>query len=236
MYFPNSTRFEGYFINGFQNDKGFLINPDKGIKQEIFYKNGNIIGQGEIYDYNRSTYKKKFKEELNEFEKNCKNAGFEKYMNLMMNIMPTKEEYLLKKGIKEEINGIYIGELNSIGFKYGRGVFINNYTKTYYLGYFINNEKHGKGTNYYSDGNIQYTGNYRRNRTSGQGEFRYKNGDILRGTFNSCGEGKGIYIFNNGNYWYGSFYAWNLNGKGFLYDKNGKNLGENIYEYNKLIG
>ena len=236
LYFPNSTRFEGYFINGFQNDKGFLINPDKGIKQEIFYKNGNIIGQGEIYDYNRSTYKKKFKEELNEFEKNCKNAGFEKYMNLMMNIMPTKEEYLLKKGIKEEINGIYIGELNSIGFKYGRGVFINNYTKTYYLGYFINNEKHGKGTNYYSDGNIQYTGNYRRNRTSGQGEFRYKNGDILRGTFNSCGEGKGIYIFNNGNYWYGSFYAWNLNGKGFLYDKNGKNLGENIYEYNKLIG
>ena len=44
------------------------------------------------------------------------------------------EEYakIAEKVIKEENNGIYIGEMNSIGFKYGRGVFINNYTKMYY--------------------------------------------------------------------------------------------------------
>ena len=173
-----------------------------------------------------------FKKEFEEFENKCKNLGYEKYMNLMMNIKPTKDTYLLKKGIKQEIEGVYIGEMNSIGFKYGRGVFIDNYTKTYYVGYFINNEKMGKGINYYSDGTIKYIGEFRRNKTSGNGEFRYKNGDILQGKFNSIGEGNGIYTFKNGNYWKGTFYAWNLHGNGILYDKNGNCLGERRYEYN----
>ena len=236
LYYPNNTRFEGNFINGFQNDKGYLINSDKSIKQEIIYKNGNIIEQGEIYDYKRSKYKKKFKEEFNEFEKKCKKLGYEKYMNLMMNIKCTKDTYLLKKGIKEEINGIYIGEMNSVGFKYGRGVFIDLFTKMYYVGHFINNEKFGKGVNYYPNGNVQYIGEFKRDKVSGQGEFRYKNGEILQGKFNSVGEGYGVYTFNDGAYWKGNFYAWSLNGKGMYYDKSGKYLGEKSYEYNKPIG
>ena len=156
-------------------------------------------------------------------------------MNLMMNIKSTKDTYLLKKGIKEENNGIYIGEMNSIGFKYGRGVFINNYTKMYYVGHFINNEKHGKGINYYPNGKIQYIGEFMRNKTSGQCEFRYKNGEILQGKFNSVGEGIGVYTFKNGNYWKGTFYAWNLHGIGMFYDKNGNCLGERRCEYNEVI-
>ena len=232
LYYPNSTRFEGYFANGYQNDKGYLIISEKNKKQEIIYNNGNIIEQGEIYDYRRSKYQKMFKKEFEEFENKCKNLGYEKYMNLMMNIKPTKDTYLLKKGIKQEIEGVYIGEMNSIGFKYGRGVFIDNYTKTYYVGYFINNEKMGKGINYYSDGTIKYIGEFRRNKPSGKGEFRYKNRDILQGEFNSIGEGNGVYTFKNGNYWKGTFYAWNLHGNGILYDKNGNYLGERRYEYN----
>ena len=236
LYYPNTTRFEGHFLNGFQNGKGYLINYNKEKKQEIIYQNGNIIEQGKIYDYKRSKYKKKFKEEFDEFEKNCKKLGYEKYMNLMMNIKPTNDSYLLKKGIKVEIGGKYIGEMNSIGFKYGRGVFIEDYTNMYYVGYFVNNEKFGKGVNYYPDGKVQYIGEYRRNKTSGQGEFRYKNGDILQGIFNSCGEGTGVYTFSDGSYWKGTFYAWNLHGKGMLYDKYGKYLGEKNFEYNKQIG
>ena len=157
-------------------------------------------------------------------------------MNLMMNIKCTKDTYLLKKGIKEEINGIYIGEMNSVGFKYGRGVFIDLFTKMYYVGHFINNEKFGKGVNYYPNGNVQYIGEFKRGKISGQGEFRYKNGEILQGKFNSVGEGYGVYTFNDGAYWKGNFYAWCLNGKGMYYDKSGKYLGEKSYEYNKPIG
>ena len=236
LYYRNNTRFEGYFVNGLQNDKGFLINPEKLIKQEITYNNGNIIEQGEIYNYNKSKYQKQFKEEFDEFEAKCKKLGYEKYMDLMMNIKPTKDSYLLKKGIKEENNGIYIGEMNSIGFKYGRGVFINNYTKMYYVGHFINNEKHGKGINYYPNGKIQYIGEFMRNKTSGQGEFRYKNGEILQGKFNSVGEGIGVYTFSDGAYWKGKFFAWCLDGNGEYYNKDGKYLGQKSFELNKPVG
>ena len=59
----------------------------------------------------------------------------------MMNIKATKDTYMLKKGIKQEVSGVYIGEMNSIGFKHGRGVLVNTYDKTFYVGYFLNNEK-----------------------------------------------------------------------------------------------
>ena len=90
--------------------------------------------------------------------------------------------------------------------------------------------------NYYPNGNVQYIGEFKRDKVSGQGEFRYKNGEILQGKFNSVGEGYGVYTFNDGAYWKGNFYAWSLNGKGMYYDKNGKYLGEKSYEFNKPIG
>ena len=236
LYFQNESRFEGNFVNGYQNDKGYLISPDYLTKQEIVYNNGNIIEQGEIIDYRKGRYRKKFQKEYFEFERKCKELGYEKFMHLMMNIKPTKETYVLKKGIKEEISGIYIGEMNSIGFKYGRGVFIDNYTNTFYVGYFVNNEKLGKGVNYYSNGNKQYIGEYRRNKPVGKGEFRYQNGEVLQGVFNSVGEGTGVFTFDDGAYWRGNFYAWTLNGNGTYYTKDGYCLGQKSYEFNKPVG
>ena len=235
LYFQNESRFEGTFVNGYQNDKGYLIRGDYMAKQEIVYNNGNVIEQGEIIDYKKGRYKKQFQQEYFEFEKQCKELGYEKVMNLMMNIKPTKDTYMLKKGIKEEVSGLYIGEMNSIGFKYGRGVFIDNYTNTFYVGYFVNNEKFGKGVNYYSNGKQQYIGEYRRNKPVGKGEFRYKNGEILQGTFNSVGEGEGVFTFDDGAYWRGNFYAWTLNGSGTYYTKDGYCIGQKSYEFNKPI-
>ena len=41
-----------------------------------------------------------------------KNLKYEKFMDLMMNLKPTKDTYLLKKVIKEEQNWKYIGFKN----------------------------------------------------------------------------------------------------------------------------
>ena len=60
LYYANSIRFEGIFFKGYKNGKGYLINLKKCTKQEIIYDNGNIIKQGEIYDYKKSKYKKIF--------------------------------------------------------------------------------------------------------------------------------------------------------------------------------
>ena len=143
--YTNGSRIEGTFIDGYLNDKGYLIDGDYYKKQEIVYSNGNIIEQGEIIDYSKNKYKKQFKEELKEFEKKCKENKYEKYMKSMMKLKEPKDKYMLKKGIKREGLGVYIGEMNSIGFKHGRGVFVDSYNKTFYVGYFLNNEKNGKG-------------------------------------------------------------------------------------------
>ena len=235
LYFNNKSRFEGSFVDGYQNDKGYLITGDYMTIQEIVYNNGNIIEQGEIIDYHKGRYRKEFQDKFLEFERQCKENGYEQFMNLMMNIKATKDTYVLKKGIKEEVSGIYIGEMNSIGFKYGRGVFIDNYTNTFYVGYFVNNEKFGKGINYYSNGKKQYIGEYRRNKPIGKGEFKYENGEVLQGVFNSVGEGKGVYTFEDGAYWRGNFYAWTLNGKGTYFTKEGYSLGEKAFEFNQHV-
>ena len=235
LYYQNDSRFEGTFVNGLPNDKGYLISGDNLTKQEIVYNMGNIIEQGEKTDYRKGSCRKQFRDEFYEFEKICKQYGYDKFMNLMMNIKPTKDSYMLKKGIKEEVSGLYIGEMNTVGFKYGRGVFIDSFTKMYYVGYFVNNEKFGKGVNYYPDGKQQYIGDYKRNKPVGKGEFRYPNGEVLQGTFNSIGEGQGVYTFSDGAYWRGSFYAWTLTGTGTYYTKDGYCLGQKAYEYNKII-
>jgi hypothetical protein len=156
-------------------------------------------------------------------------------MDFMMNIKATKDTYMLKKGIKQDSSGVYIGEMNSIGFKHGRGVLVDTYNKTFYVGYFLNNEKSGKGVNYNSDGKQQYIGEFKRNKPCGKGEFRYKNGEVLQGTFNSVGEGKGVYTFDDGAYWRGNFYAWTLNGNGTYYTKEGYIVGEKAFDLNKPV-
>jgi len=235
LYYQNDSRFEGTFVNGYPNDKGYLISGDNLTKQEIVYNNGNIIEQGEKTDYRKGSCRKQFRDEFLEFEKLCKQHGYDKFMNLMMNIKPTKDTYMLKRGIKEEVSGIYIGEMNTVGFKYGRGVFIDSYTNMFYVGYFVNNEKFGKGVNYYPTGKQQYIGEYRRNKPVGKGEFRYQNGEVLQGTFNSVGEGQGVFTFDDGAYWRGNFYAWTLTGVGTYYTKDGYCLGQKAYEFNTPI-
>ena len=235
LYYQNDSRFEGTFVNGYPNDKGYLISGDNLTKQEIVYNYGNIIEQGEKTDYRKGSCRKQFRDEFLEFEKLCKQHGYDKFMNLMMNIKPTKDTYMLKRGIKEEVSGIYIGEMNTVGFKYGRGVFIDSYTNMFYVGYFVNNEKFGKGVNYYPTGKQQYIGEYRRNKPVGKGEFRYQNGEVLQGTFNSVGEGQGVFTFDDGAYWRGNFYAWTLTGVGTYYTKDGYCLGQKAYEFNTPI-
>jgi len=155
---------------------------------------------------------------------------FRGYYDFEMNIT-----YMLKKGIKQDASGVYIGEMNSIGFKHGRGVLVDTYNKTFYVGYFLNNEKSGKGVNYNSDGKQQYIGEFKRNKPCGKGEFRYKNGEVLQGTFNSVGEGKGVYTFSDGAYWRGNFYGWTLNGKGTYYTNEGYIVGEKAFDLNKPV-
>ena len=60
--------------------------------------------------------------------------------------------------------------------------------------------------------------------------------EILEGDFNSTGEGQGVYTFADGACWKGTFYAWNLNGVGEYYTKEGIFMGMMKYNLNNFIG
>ena len=229
-YFPNGSRFEGHFINGEKNDKGYLINESYTTKQEIIYKNGNVIEQGDIEQCNKGSYQKKIQKEFEELYKKYPN-----YVKMFMKLKPTKDNLVLIRGTKDDINGLYIGEMNSIGFKHGRGVLIDPHGKSFYVGYFDNDLKEGHGIIYYEQNKPKYIGNFKRNKICGKGRFYYVNGEKLEGDFNEVGEGLGVYTFADGASWKGTFYAWTLHGEGEYFSKDGVSYGIKKYHLNNYI-
>jgi len=82
----------------------------------------------------------------------------------------------------------------------------------YYIGEWLNNLKHGKGTYYYKNGNIKYEG------------------DFIKNKF----EGNGKYIYENGEYYIGQWLNDQIHGKGTYYYKNGKIKYEGVFIKNQL--
>ena len=81
----------------------------------------------------------------------------------------------------------------------GRGVFVYP-TGERYAGEFEEGDKHGEGTEYYTDGKVKYEGNFRDNLRSDYGTYFYRNGDKYAGWFkNNVPNGKGTYYFADGD-------------------------------------
>ena len=225
-------KYEGYFSNNKKINNGFLISLKLQTIQELKYKQGNIIFQKEKISFNSGIFFEKMNNQFN-FLKN----NFDYFINLILKINPISENLILERKIIYENNKMYIGELNQIGFKHGRGVLLNLYTKEFYIGYFYNNEKFNFGIIYYDINNIKYKGNFKNNKPYGKGIYYYKNGDMLEGEFNEIGCGLGNYFIKEKNvYWKGNFYEFQKDGIGELYDaKTNTIIKQEKYELNNFI-
>ena len=94
--------------------------------------------------------------------------------------------------IKNEIK-----EIRNKG-KYINGKYIYNDGK-YYIGQFKNNLMHGKGIDYYSNGNILYEGDFVNDKYEGYGKYIWENGEYYIGQEkNGLSHGKGIDYYSNG--------------------------------------
>ena len=145
------------------------------------------------------------------------------------------------KELKKDIPCIYHGEfLKNTLIRHGRGLFIWE-DKGFYLGYWKNDKRDGKGRNNYSNGNV-YQGTYKNGKKEGRGIYKWKNGDIYMGEFkNDLKEGTGKYKFRNGDKFIGSFKMDKIDGNGtyiwanknsFIGQfKNDKIEGEGILKY-----
>ena len=84
----------------------------------------------------------------------------------------------------------------------------------YYIGQFKNGLRHGKGTMYYSNGNIMYEGDW----------------------VNDKREGNGKYIDENSNYYIGQWKNDLKHGKGTEYYKNGSIKFDGYWKNNEFVG
>jgi antitoxin component YwqK of YwqJK toxin-antitoxin module len=96
------------------------------------------------------------------------------------------------------VNGIYVGELNELGQKHGRGVLINKSDKGKYVGYFMNDMKEKEGKMYNKNGQLIYEGMFVNDKPSGKGVYYLQDGNVVDGEFDEYGTGKGRIVSGPG--------------------------------------
>ena len=217
-------KFEGNYSNGKRHGKGFIIDLRHLIISEVKYDNGNLVS---------SNYRRE--ENFNNIETVLENLFRyeQKYKQEFFKLQKINEHNILERRIKNFIEGKYIGELNQIGFKHGRGVLIFSHTNEYYIGYFKDNMKEGSGKIFYSNGIIKYHGKFKKDKPFGAGKYFLENGDTIEGTFDEIGQGEGTYRYVNGTKYKGPFFAWKPHGRGMFFD-NGNESTRN-YSYGQEI-
>lgn len=120
----------------------------------------------------------------------------QKVGNSFFNFTPDTIRY--RKG-SVYIGGIKDGQLN------GRGILLDPYGDTLYVGEFINGRKEGFGRYYFKNGNI-YNGQWHENHMHGKGSMKFKSGDFYEGAwYHDQRHGKGVYKYADGSVYEGEF-------------------------------
>ena len=139
------------------------------------------------------------------------------------------------KLLQKKVNCIYHGEFkkNTL-IRHWRGLFIWE-DGEFYLGYWLNDKREGKGTNNYSNGDI-YEGEYKNGKKEGKGTYKWKNGDIYIGNWkNDMKDGEGKYRFNNGDKYIGLFKMDKIEGNG-IYVWANENTYKGQFKNNEIKG
>ena len=229
--YDDGTIYEGNFKDGEKNGVGYKVNYQEKTVQEFTYKDGSVENIGEVIVFNKRSQKKNNQEQIEKIPKE-----YEKYVKMYLKLEQDEFSELAIHGYRVEGNGIYIGEMDRMGLKHGRGIFINFYPGIYYRGYFYHNLKHGSGLIYHKNGFKIYEGNFDMGKIIGKGKYYYNNiFSTLEGDFNEIGEGEGTYNFEDGSSWKGQFYAWKKNGKGKYYDDKGVYVKDITFELDHEI-
>jgi len=144
------------------------------------------------------------KEDLNEIKLDESRKKYPEYCALL-DLVPESNEENLKYDLITSAGNTYIGQLNENIQRHGRGVFIFK-EGTGYAGEWKNNKKQGFGISFGAKINKIYEGQFVDNKMHGKGTYYYTNGDIVESEYvNGVREGPGTYFWKFGASWEGAF-------------------------------
>ena len=204
---------EGKFVNG-ELKKVHLINKENKTIAKIKYENGNEKSHKDKTK-DAETNEKRLKKQRMKIP-----VKYEHYIHMFLDLpIEETELFYLSQKCKEKEGKIYIGEMSLNKMKNGRGVLIDSFYNTYYVGYFKYDLQEGQGRLYDLNSNkLLYEGTFHLGKPFGKGHYYYPEDVEVVGTFNELGEGKGSQKFEEGR-WYGDFYGLLKNGTGVLINK-----------------
>ena len=159
------------------------------------------------------------------------------YMNKIneLPVLNQRDESKLKYFEQKNLDGVYVGQVNERNQKCGRGALINNNTGNYFIGYWKDDKKNGKGVEYNKDGEEITSGEYKNGLLNGIGKKILEDGTRYEGMFfDGKMDGNGIYFFKDGSQWQGNSRRGLKEGKGTFTDNQG-NKSDMEYQNNVQV-
>jgi len=162
----------------------------------------------------------------------------------------TKDGKKVGVGAVYRDNYIYLGGFDN-DKRTGKGVYIwlaDGKFQGAYVGQFVQGLSHGEGTRYDKDGKLTYYGAWDHDKqVGGEKSFtasdqyyfkmiRYKSGSVYVGEIdNGVRNGQGMYIWPNGDFWYGTWQVNQRHGYGIQVKAAEKSLSKGHWEFDKKV-
>ena len=140
-------------------------------------------------------------------------------MKLILKLKPVSNDKDLSWVIGNMKNGKYIGQINSVNKREGRGAFCTS--SGIFIGHYDSGYLSGEGIIYSNDlKKILFKGNFENGKKKGKGIEFYSTGEKYEGDFDDdVKNGKGVLVFKSGRRFEGFFKNDCFDGKGVIVDK-----------------
>lgn len=188
-------------------------------------KNPHLL-KNRKYSYKRDEKKDSYEEPEQLLRKNTEFYNKSNYKQFYEK-RPTVKDPEDKKKVNIQLP--LFGEKDENLFDNVRGDFIKLPTGSKYKGADKNKNPHGKGTEYFRNGDV-YTGQFHNGKKNGKGVYEKKNYSIYEGNFkDGRSEDRGKVFYANGNVFEGLFKRGKKEGTGIMKDNEGNILKKGLW-------
>ena len=155
-----TIKFDDNSANQIKNSENITINFDEFCSNEVENDEKDFKYYTYLNDEGANLESEEFREDKIVYEHLYKN--YTTYMDKIkeLPVLNKTEEKNLRYYEIKNLDGIYVGQVNQDNKKWGRGALINN-NGNYFVGYWKDDKKNGKGTEYNKEGEAVNNGDYK---------------------------------------------------------------------------